>query len=256
MNFHQDDWAKWLPLAEFAANNVISETTGVSPFFANYGFHPKLGTEPSGPCPPNLSETQKREFFKANSIADRFDKILTQLRALAKQSADRYEQNANAHREDAPRYKEGDEVYVNTRHMKTNRPMKKGDDKMVGPFPVQKVYPRACLLKLPAEMKIFPVFHNSLLLPKQPTDGLPGQKLINEAESRRLRGRILERDDDTQEIVEKWTFESILDSHNDYGDLQYLVKWEHHRPTWQPATDLKGQDTAILKFHTDNPSKL
>ena len=134
MNFNQDDWVKWLPLAEFATNNVISETTGVSPFFANYGFNPKLGTEPSGPCPPNLSQTQKREFFKANSIADRFDKILTQLRALAKQSADRYEQNANAHREDAPRYKEGDEVYVNTRHMKTNRPMKKGDGKMVLPI--------------------------------------------------------------------------------------------------------------------------
>ncbi|KAF2745771.1 hypothetical protein M011DRAFT_478562 [Sporormia fimetaria CBS 119925] len=104
-------------------------------------------------------------------------------------------------------------------------------------------------------MKIFPVFHNSLLLPKQSTDGLPGQKLINEAGSRRLRGRVLERDDDTQETVEQWTFETILDSHNDYGNLQYLVKWEHHRPTWQPATDLKGQDTAILKFHTDNPSK-
>ena len=40
MNYHQDDWVDWLPLAEFAANNAVSETTGVSPFFANYGFNP------------------------------------------------------------------------------------------------------------------------------------------------------------------------------------------------------------------------
>jgi hypothetical protein len=58
MNFHQNDWVQWLPLAEFAANNVISETTGVSPFFANYGFNPRLGVEPSKPCPPNLNHAQ------------------------------------------------------------------------------------------------------------------------------------------------------------------------------------------------------
>jgi hypothetical protein len=40
-NFHQDDWVDWLPLAEFTANNMISTTTGTSPFFANYGFHPR-----------------------------------------------------------------------------------------------------------------------------------------------------------------------------------------------------------------------
>jgi len=91
MNFHQDDWVDWLPLAEFASNNTASETTGVSPFFANYGFHPKLGVEPSQPCPPNRSPTQKREFFKANAIADRFDRIVTQLKALAEQSIRRYE---------------------------------------------------------------------------------------------------------------------------------------------------------------------
>ncbi|KAI1668825.1 reverse transcriptase [Pyrenophora tritici-repentis] len=72
MNFHQDDWVHWLPLAEFAMNNVISETTGVSPFFANYGFNPRLGTEPSKPCPPNISDVQKKQFYKANTVADRF----------------------------------------------------------------------------------------------------------------------------------------------------------------------------------------
>ena len=72
MSFAQDDWVDWLPLAEFASNNQVSETTRTTPFFANYGLHPKMGSEPSDPCPPNLSYTQKRQFYKANTVADRF----------------------------------------------------------------------------------------------------------------------------------------------------------------------------------------
>ena len=37
INYLQDDWEAWLHMAEFAANNQASETTGMSPFFAIYG---------------------------------------------------------------------------------------------------------------------------------------------------------------------------------------------------------------------------
>ena len=37
INYLQDDWEAWLHMAEFAANNQASETTGMSPFFATYG---------------------------------------------------------------------------------------------------------------------------------------------------------------------------------------------------------------------------
>ncbi len=40
VNYLQDNWNSWLPLSEFAANNKASESTGVSPFFANYGYDP------------------------------------------------------------------------------------------------------------------------------------------------------------------------------------------------------------------------
>jgi hypothetical protein len=42
VNYEQDDWACLLPMAEFTANNHISETTGISPFFANYRLNPKI----------------------------------------------------------------------------------------------------------------------------------------------------------------------------------------------------------------------
>jgi len=35
VNYQQDDWCQWLPIAEFMGNNHVSETTGTSPIFAN-----------------------------------------------------------------------------------------------------------------------------------------------------------------------------------------------------------------------------
>ena len=45
-NWVQNDWHKWLAMAEFAYNNSIHATTGMSPFFANYGRHPLIDHAP------------------------------------------------------------------------------------------------------------------------------------------------------------------------------------------------------------------
>ena len=45
-NYQQDNWSELLPLVEFAYNNTPSATTGVSPFFANKGYHPDLTIHP------------------------------------------------------------------------------------------------------------------------------------------------------------------------------------------------------------------
>src|SRR5258708_4754329 len=44
-NYQQDNWALLLPLAEFAYNNAPSATMGLSPFYANKGYHPRLLVE-------------------------------------------------------------------------------------------------------------------------------------------------------------------------------------------------------------------
>jgi len=41
-NYQQDNWSKLLSLVEFAYNNALSATTGVSPFFTNKGYHPNI----------------------------------------------------------------------------------------------------------------------------------------------------------------------------------------------------------------------
>src|SRR5258707_14332835 len=41
-NYQQDNWAPLLPLAEFAYNNAVSATSGVSPFYLINGYHMRI----------------------------------------------------------------------------------------------------------------------------------------------------------------------------------------------------------------------
>ncbi|KAF2196470.1 hypothetical protein GQ43DRAFT_338270, partial [Delitschia confertaspora ATCC 74209] len=115
--------------------------------------------------------------------------------------------------------------------MKTNWSMKKDDDKVAGLYKVLKVYLRACLIELPANIKNFPIFHNSLLRPHSEARGLLGQHTINTVESQHLRSCILEKEDGSEEIVEKWEFDKLLNSYRDYEDIQYFVRWKDHAAT-------------------------
>src|SRR5258708_21689768 len=42
ISHHQDDWADWLPLAEFAYNNHVHSTTHHTPFELDSGQHPQM----------------------------------------------------------------------------------------------------------------------------------------------------------------------------------------------------------------------
>ena len=41
INYHQNDWYQLFPLAEYAYNNSKASADKLTPFFANYGFHPQ-----------------------------------------------------------------------------------------------------------------------------------------------------------------------------------------------------------------------
>ena len=58
VNHLQDAWQKWLPLAEFAANNQISESTKISLFFANNGWVSRITTDLSPLALGNVDDAQ------------------------------------------------------------------------------------------------------------------------------------------------------------------------------------------------------
>ena len=76
-------------------------------------------------------------------------------------------------------------------------------------------------------MKIFLIFHNSLLRPKADIKGLPGQDHINKTEVKNTQGRVLKRKNEIEELIVKWKFKSIFNYYNEDG-LYYLVKWKYH----------------------------
>jgi hypothetical protein len=45
-NYQQDNWSGLLTLGEFTYNNAPVASTGVSPFFANKGYHPNITIHP------------------------------------------------------------------------------------------------------------------------------------------------------------------------------------------------------------------
>ena len=55
VNYMQDDWAKWLPGAEFSANNAPSSITLASPFLTNSEQNPHLRFKFPEPLPAELT---------------------------------------------------------------------------------------------------------------------------------------------------------------------------------------------------------
>jgi hypothetical protein len=57
-NYKQDNWKQLLPIAELCYNNTKSETTKVTPFYANYGYYPRFEPDLRGAVigAPKVSE--------------------------------------------------------------------------------------------------------------------------------------------------------------------------------------------------------
>ena len=101
-NYQQDNWSELLPLTEFAYNNALSATTGVSPFFANKGYHPNITVHP--------------EHDIASSWAHDFTVDLNELQNTLKAEISmvqqHYQKSADAWRSPAPDFKVDDKVFV------------------------------------------------------------------------------------------------------------------------------------------------
>ena len=39
VDYYQDNWADWLPFAEFVFNNQVNMAIGMSPFYAEYAYN-------------------------------------------------------------------------------------------------------------------------------------------------------------------------------------------------------------------------
>ena len=105
-NYQQDNWASLLPLAEFAYNNADNESTGVSPFFANKGYHLTLAAEPNITVPSSGAQQYVAEL----------DELHEELKRNIAHAQLHYQKYADQHRTPAPAFKVGDRVYVKAKY--------------------------------------------------------------------------------------------------------------------------------------------
>ena len=154
VNFEQNDWARLLPMAEFAYNNAKNASSGHTPFKLNCGYHPRMSYK---------EDVDPRSKSKS---ADELSAELRELMIVCRENLHHAQElQKRAHDKGVkPRsYAPDDKVWLNTKYIKTKR-NRKLEAKFFGPFRVlHPVSKQAYKLELPKKWRIHDVFHVSLL---------------------------------------------------------------------------------------------
>lgn len=240
-SYQQDDWHSLLPLAEFAYNNTPHSSTGVTPFFANKGYHPHLTVN---------SELELASSRARTYITD-LDELHSVLRDNLAAAQKRYQVPADARRQAPPELDVGDEVFVKAQFIKTTRPSKKLSDKYLGPYKiVAKIGRQSYSIQLAESMRqIHPVFHISALEPATPNT-IPN-RIPEPAPPIEVDGEM------------EYEIDTIVDSKLDRRrkcKLLYRVRWfgyEGHPDEyeWLPANELDNAQELVQEFHRAHPDK-
>ena len=163
----QNDWHRWLPLAEFTHNQCPSSTTGQTPFSLIMGYTPKVEW-PSSPSQV-LSYTERVEQIE-------------QVQEAAKASLDKAQKMMairNPSNKKFCLYHKGDLVWIKGTNLKTLYPSAKLAPKHYGPFKIlEQLSPAVYSIKIPQQWKIHNVFHANLITPYKET-AIPDQTIAN-----------------------------------------------------------------------------
>ncbi|KAH8144720.1 uncharacterized protein LAJ45_11314 [Morchella importuna] len=145
-------WKDLLPICEYAYNNAKHTSTGQSPFYCNYGFHPRTDW-------PTDAEIERLDANGNNYL----DEIIT-AHELARDTLQKtFDRMASKPGPAVQRFTIGQKVLLDTRNLGG---YSKWSDKFTGPFTVSAVVGyRAYRLELPVEWKVHDVFHEMLLRP-------------------------------------------------------------------------------------------
>ncbi|MBW0517148.1 hypothetical protein O181_056863 [Austropuccinia psidii MF-1] len=113
INYHQNDWNTWLPLAEFSYNNAEHSSTKQSTFFTIHGRNPSFYSihisqdSPSGKLSTKLQSVQQVVKEELESAIRIFKKYADRNRSIP------------------PDFQPGDKVWLASKNIKTTRPSKK-----------------------------------------------------------------------------------------------------------------------------------
>ena len=108
-SYQQDDWSRLLPMAEFTYNNAPNSSTGITPFFANKGYHPNISVRPE----IDLQSDLARDFVV------NLDELHSMLRDEITNAQSRYKEQADRKRIPPPEFLIGSKAFVLAKHIKS-----------------------------------------------------------------------------------------------------------------------------------------
>jgi len=228
---------------EFAYNNAPSATTGVSPFFANKGYHPNLSVYPE----------RDIAFSCARDFVLNLDELQDTLKEEIAKAQRQYQPSTDSRRQQPPDFQVGQSVFVRSQYFRTTRPSKKLSEKYLGPYEIiAQPSPQSFTLRLPDTMRAaHPVFYVSMLEPATPntfqqrSEPPPALVII---------------DGEPEYEISKLIVDSKIDCRR-ACKLLYKVIWLGYEDTdndseWLPATELEHAKELLNDFHLKYPSKL
>jgi len=226
----QDNWVEVLPLVEFALNNSISSTTGVTPFFAAYGRHPRFTLDGNPWALAGLIAANPN----ANALKD-LDAYITQ-----RQTATNERMRSQSSRRRTPlSLNVGQKVWLSTAHLPLVGPCRKLAPARIGPFKVLELRgPNAVRLDLPQALRrIHAVVNVSRVEPYVPPV-TPGQKELNP-------------DPIVVDTEAEYEVERILDMRTVGRETRFLVRWVGYdaaHDSWEPQANLSNAPERLAEF--------
>ena len=228
INYHQQNWASLLPLAQYTLNAWPNATTKRAPFELIMGHIPRVH--------------QSAQPFKSPTVEAR----MQQMKQACQDAKEALKKAADleipTHFEP---YQLGDEVWLKGHNLTTTHPTAKLAPRRYGPFPITRVISRTSYqLKLPPQWKIHNVFHTTLLTPYKETalngnrNQEPAPELIN--------GQL------------EWEVEQILRVRRYQRQVQYLIRWKgfsEAHDSWEPASNIHA-DELIKEFYKRYPKAI
>ena len=156
----QNNWVNCLFIIEFVNNNVLLALIEMTLFFVNKDFHFRMSF--SSNFTSYILTRKRLQTAKIEVITDLMIKTLKVITIKAKVAKNTIIIQVNKHRKKVI-YKEDDIIFLFSQNIKTIRSVDKLKDKMLSSFRIKKLVDSFYQLKLSSSMKIYDVFHSSLL---------------------------------------------------------------------------------------------
>uniref|UniRef100_A0A8C6NY77 Gypsy retrotransposon integrase-like protein 1 n=1 Tax=Nothobranchius furzeri TaxID=105023 RepID=A0A8C6NY77_NOTFU len=217
-------WPRFLLWAELSHKLQTFSATGLSPFETFYGYQPPLFSH----------QVPEVEVPAAQTLVRRCRLAWIQARVAITRTNTEYSRQHRRCHWPGPVFRPGDQVWLSSTNLKMPAGSRKLAPRFLGPFPVLRIInPVTYRLRLPASLRIHPVFHVSQLK-------LVVSSPLHPPPARMPPPRCVDED-------RVYTVCRILDARHRGRGWQYLVDWEGYGPeehSWEPARSFL--DPALL----------